>query len=85
VRTADLSGPWVEVRKERWRWTGLEVARVSVEDQQWWTLAVELGTGRSAEELVERYPHWDHIVSGEAFIGSYPRWLLEHVVRPNAS
>jgi hypothetical protein len=76
----DLAGPWLVVVKERWRSPGLEVARLSIGDELWWTLAVSIpARGAAPRHLVERHRTASRIVATSAFAGSYPAWIERYL------
>ena len=66
---------WVPVDKEVWTAGRLEVARLAVAGEPWWTVALPHGDG-AAVRLLEPWTEW---LVANGVPGSYPSWLL-HVV-----
>jgi hypothetical protein len=83
VAAVDLSGTWLDVRKQLWTWPGVQLCRLSVAGDRWWSLALEsTGTAERLRpierpELDEYFPAWRSIMHSTAVSCSYPRWLLD--------
>jgi hypothetical protein len=68
-------GPWVKVRKELWRAGGVEVGRVDVGGQRWWTVCVDAAVmGRRSAGLLEG---WSDVLIAHGQPHSYASWILE--------
>jgi hypothetical protein len=69
-------GPvWVEVRKELWRRRGIEVGRLTVRGQRWWTVCVDatIESSRASPLLAA----WRDVLVDHGETHSYASWLLE--------
>jgi hypothetical protein len=67
-------GEWMAVHKELWRVAGLEVCRVTIDGERWWSVAVSIdGCGDAHLE----FGRWSSSVREDGNPGSYPQWLLD--------
>ena len=69
---------WLDVRKELWAGGGLEVARLDVTAEPWWTVAVTDGDRAGATRLLGP---WTECLHGVGAPGSCAFWLLDLVAR----
>jgi hypothetical protein len=75
-RLQRLPGPWIEVGKEVWRIGDVEVCRLDVGGEPWWTIAAPVtgtGTSKSTAKVIASCGEL-LLASGQPL--SYPMWLL---------
>jgi hypothetical protein len=78
-----LPGPWIPVRKQVWSLDGLEVARITIDDSAWWTLAFPVDGGRpSCGPLADR---WLGHVRDVGVPSSYASWLVDRLAVSHAA
>ena len=78
-----LTGPWIPVQKQVWSLHGLEVARITVDDGAWWTLAFPVDGGRpSCGPLADR---WLGHVRDVGVPSSYASWLVDRLAVSRAA
>jgi hypothetical protein len=65
---------WVKVRKELWRDRGVEVARLEVGGERWWTVCVNAPSVERHPPLLER---WRDVLVAHGRPHSYASWILE--------
>ena len=68
-------GPWLDVDKQIWQVDGAEVARLSVTETQWWTVAVRPVANASTDQ--PRLLAWIETVATVGMAHSYASWLTE--------
>jgi hypothetical protein len=71
-----LRGHWIEVRKQLWRVGGLEICRLDIDTQPWWTIAVP--TARPNKTMRRIVAAWGPLLRASAQVTSYPMWVLTY-------
>jgi hypothetical protein len=69
---------WLDVRKDVWTDGRLELARLEVAGERWWTVALADADHAGASRLLAPWSEWLEAI---ATPGSYPSWLLGVVAR----
>ncbi len=69
-----LLGDWIDVHKRLWRVSGVEICRLEIDDEQWWTVA--LPTARPGKAMRTAFEPWGAVLHDSGESASYPRWLL---------
>jgi hypothetical protein len=72
---------WVKVRKELWRGRGVEIGRLDVGGERWWTVCVDAAAIERRPPLLER---WTDVLVAHGQPHSYASWLLE-LQRPGSA
>jgi hypothetical protein len=70
-----LRGPWIELRKHLWRHSGVEVGRLDLGGETWWTVAVPVGDSRPSKASAKLIEAWADLLGAEGQASSYPMWL----------
>jgi len=78
-----LHGAWFQVDKQLWRIGGIEVCRLEIGTQPWWTVAITPGRyGKTTRRVFES---WAPLLRSVGEPTSYPVWVLarsnEHAER----
>jgi hypothetical protein len=71
---------WLAVHKTVVRRRGIEVCRLQVAGERWWSIAVRLDVGRPPV-LPGELRRWLHREQEQVMAASYPTWLLRQVGR----
>jgi hypothetical protein len=80
LRERDLNQPllgnWIDVRKQLWRVGGLEICRLDIDTQAWWTIAVP--TAHPNKTMRKIVAAWGPLLRASAQATSYPMWVLTY-------
>jgi hypothetical protein len=72
---------WIDVRKELWVLGDVEVCRLRVGAERWWSIAVLTRSGCVRPKALETIAPWRDLLRTDGFCGSYPSWLLAQLHR----
>jgi hypothetical protein len=72
---------WIDVRKEVWGLGDVEVCRLRVGAERWWSVAVLVRHGQLRPKTLRAVAPWSAAIGAEGFCGSYPSWLLAQLHR----
>ncbi len=68
-----VPGDWIDVHKRLWRTGGVEICRLELEGQRWWTVA--LPTERPNKAMRKVLMSWAPLLRDRGEATSYPIWL----------
>ena len=81
----DLNGTWVPIVKRLWRVGDVQIGRLILEGDEWWTLAVPLPCGEldsSAARLLDR---WADTLTACGHSSAYPTWLIARLAETDTA
>jgi hypothetical protein len=72
----DLNGTWIPIVKRLWRVGDVQVGRLILEGDDWWTLAVPLPRGELDSCAARLLDRWADTLTACGHSSAYPTWLI---------
>jgi hypothetical protein len=70
-------GPWIEVGKEVWRLGDVEICRLDVGGEPWWTIAARVSGSGASKSTAKVIASCRELLVAIGQPLSYPMWLLD--------
>jgi hypothetical protein len=71
-----LQGTWIPIAKQLWRVGSVQVGRLCIAGDEWWTVAVSLPYGELDCATAQLLDQWAATLSSRGHCSAYPAWVL---------
>jgi hypothetical protein len=71
-----LHGTWIPIAKQLWRVGNVQIGRLRIAGDEWWTVAVALPGGDLDSSAAQFLDRWAATLSSRGHCSAYPAWVL---------